>query len=182
MSDQSQDQMDSSEVCDALSCQSPFSCVESLPIFEVWSHSSVTYFLFMLSVCIFPCLQVGDAWREGEGLSLRQPCLPLAPHFMRGSGLGRQGLKGPWCTELLNYCRRGGGVHIDLSVTFIAPRQSSRACSRQVPIQDWEQGSLLSAFAAVPVVSFHVWVVTFTFSFPQYLILTEGNRRWLSGR
>lgn len=66
-------------------------------ITQVWP-----IFLFMLSVCIFPCSQVGDAWREGEGLSLRQPCLSLAPHFTRGSWVGKQGLKGPECTKLLS--------------------------------------------------------------------------------
>lgn len=93
--------MDSSEACDALSCHFPFSCVESLPIFEVGSHSSVTYFPVHVVCLHFPRLQVGNAWREGEGLSPRQPCLPLAPHFTRGSWVGRQGLGGPGCTEWL---------------------------------------------------------------------------------
>lgn len=63
-------------------------------ITEVWPIS-----LFILSVCISQCLQVRDAWREGEGLSLRHHCLHAPP---RGSGVGKRGLNGPECIELLS--------------------------------------------------------------------------------
>lgn len=173
--------MDSSEVCDALSCHFPLSCVESLPIFEVWRHSSMTYFPVHVVCLHFPLFAGGRCLKGRWRLVPQAPCLPQAPHFTRGSWVGRQGLQGPGAQIS---CQRGGGAHIDLTVTFIASRQaqSSRGCSRQVPIQDWEQGSLLSSFAAVPVVSFHVWVVTLTFSFLQCLVLSEGSRRCLNGR
>lgn len=117
-------------------------------------------FLFMLSVCIF--LLSG-----GRCLKGRRRVVPQASHWLLASwGAHEEADRGLKALGALNYCQRGGGIHIDLTVTFIAPRQrqSSRACSRQVPIQDWEQGSLLSAFAGVPVVGFHVWVVTFLLS------------------
>lgn len=102
-------------------------------IFEVWNHWSVPYFLVSV-VCVSWCLQVGDAWREDEGLSLRHRCL-LAPP--RGSWAQKRGLKSP-CA--LNYCQRAGSVHIDLIITFIAsrPTQSSKALSSQVSI--WDRG------------------------------------------
>lgn len=61
--------------------------------------------------------------------------------------------------------------------------QKSKASSSQVSIWDQEEGSLLSALAGFAVVSFHVLVITFNFSFLwYYLILTEDKRRWSNGK
>lgn len=83
---------------------------------------------------------------------------PASHWLLTSRGPHEQANRGLKFLGALNYCQRGGCIHTDLIITFIASRQtqSSRACSRQVPIQDPEQGSLLSALAGVPVVGVHV--------------------------
>lgn len=143
-------------------------------ITEVWP-----IFLFILSVCVSHCLQVGDAWREDRGLSLRHHCL-LAPP--RVSWVGKWGLKGPECIELLSeswLCTHWPYYNI----------YSFKANAKQQSLQQsgfhshQEQRSLLSALAGFTVVSFHLLAITFSFSFLQYyLILAEDKRRWPNGR
>lgn len=171
--------MDSSEVCDALSCQFPFSSVESLPIFEVWSHSSVTYFPVHVVCLHFPAFR----WEMLEGKAKGCPSgLPLAPRFMRGSWGGRQGLKGPGCTELLS--ERWWYTHWPYCNIY-----SSKAKAKQQSLQQAGSHSGLGAgeFAFCICWCSCCWFsgvsgYLFTISFLQYLILIKGNRRWLSGR